>query len=80
MLKWGINKLNQVRLEMPSAGGLVIAHNIEMAQYMCDILEILEGEKPTSFTVKLQILNKKLMPSGEQIKDGCICCDGIRGS
>ena len=47
MLKWGINKLNQVRLEMPSAGGLVIAHNIEMAQYMCDILEILEGEKPT---------------------------------
>ena len=47
MLQWGINKLNDLRKTMPSAGGLVIAPNIEMAKYMAEILEMLDGEKPT---------------------------------
>ncbi len=47
MLKYGIEKLNDQRLTLPNAGGLVIAPNIEMAEYMSDILEKLDGEKPT---------------------------------
>ena len=47
MLKYGIEKLDEQRLSIPNAGGLVIAPNIEMAEYMADILEKLEGERPT---------------------------------
>ena len=46
MLEWGISKLDDLRLRMPDAGGLVIAPNIEMAEYMVDLLEMLEGERP----------------------------------
>ena len=42
MLKYGIEKLDEQRLSIPNAGGLVIAPNIEMAEYMADILEKLE--------------------------------------
>ena len=47
LLKHGIEKLNEQRLTIPNAGGLVIAPNIEMAEYMAEILEKLEGERPT---------------------------------
>jgi len=46
MLEYGGQKLTELRYRMPNAGGLVIAPNIEMAEYMCDLLERLEGEKP----------------------------------
>ena len=46
MIKWGINKLNETRLQMPDAGGLIIAPNIATAEHMCSILELIEGEKP----------------------------------
>lgn len=46
MLEWCIRKLNDLRDEMPSAGGLVIAPNIEVAEYMADLLEIMDGERP----------------------------------
>lgn len=46
MIKWGINKLNETRLQMPDAGGLIIAPNIATAEHMCNIIELLEGEKP----------------------------------
>jgi hypothetical protein len=46
MLEWGISKLDDLRLRMPDAGGLVIAPNIVMAEYMVNLLEILEGERP----------------------------------
>ena len=46
MIKWGINKLNETRLQMPNAGGLIIAPNIATAEHMCNIIELLEGEKP----------------------------------
>ena len=53
MLEWGIQKLDEMRMRMPHAGGLVIAHNIEMANYMADLLAIIEGERP--FVVHNQI-------------------------
>ena len=46
MLQWGIDKLEELRLRMPEAGGLVIAPNIEMAIYMAKIIEKQEGEAP----------------------------------
>ena len=41
-----IEELSQQRLAIPNAGGLVIAPNIEMAEYMAAIIEMLE-KKPT---------------------------------
>lgn len=46
MLIWAIDKLNELRLRMPSAAGLVIAPNITVAEYFVELLEILDGEKP----------------------------------
>lgn len=46
MIEAGIEKLNQLRYMMPEAGGLVIAPNIEIAEFMADLLEKLDGEKP----------------------------------
>ena len=46
LLEWCIDKLNDLRLRMPEAGGLVIAPNIPVAEYMAELLEILDGEKP----------------------------------
>jgi superfamily II DNA or RNA helicase len=46
MLEWGSRKLDELRLRMPDAGGLVIAPNIEMAEYMAKLLEMIEGEAP----------------------------------
>lgn len=47
MLEWGGKKLDELRLRMPNAGGLVIAPNIEMAEYMAKLIEMIEGEAPT---------------------------------
>ena len=46
MLEWGSKKLDDLRLRMPEAGGLVIAPNIEMAEYMAKLIELIEGEAP----------------------------------
>ena len=46
MLEWGSQKLTDLRDRMPNAGGLVIAPTIEMANYMMEMLEKIEGEKP----------------------------------
>ena len=40
---------------MPESGGLVIAYSIEMAEYMADLLQVLEGERP--FIVHNQVAN-----------------------
>jgi superfamily II DNA or RNA helicase len=47
MLEWGGKKLDELRLRMPNAGGLVIAPTIEMAEYMAKLIELIEGEAPT---------------------------------
>jgi len=46
MLDHAGRKLTDLRCRMPNAGGLVIAPNIEMAQYMARLLEMLEQQKP----------------------------------
>lgn len=46
MVEWASEKLTQLRHRMPEAGGLVIAPNIEMAEYMVSVIEQIEGEKP----------------------------------
>jgi len=46
MIEAGIDKLNQLRHTMPEAGGLVIAPNIEIAEFMAELLEKIDGEKP----------------------------------
>ena len=47
MLQWGSEKLDDIICELPKAGGLVIAPDIEFAEYMADLIEQIEGEKPT---------------------------------
>jgi superfamily II DNA or RNA helicase len=46
MLQWGISKLDDLRETVPQAGGLVIAPSIGVAEYMAELLERLDGEKP----------------------------------
>ncbi len=46
MLEWGIAKLDDLRETVPQAGGLVIAPSIGVAEYMAELLEKLDGEKP----------------------------------
>lgn len=46
MLEWGVAKLDEIRETMPTAGGLVIAPSIGVAEYMADLLEIIDGERP----------------------------------
>jgi superfamily II DNA or RNA helicase len=46
MIEWGGKKLDELRHRMPDAGGLVIAPNIETAEYMATLIEMIEGEAP----------------------------------
>ena len=46
MLDWGAQKLDELRLRLPDAGGLVIAPTIEMAEYFARLIEQIEGEAP----------------------------------
>lgn len=46
MLEFGSQKLTELRLRIPDAGGLVIAPSIEMAEYMTRLLAQIEGETP----------------------------------
>lgn len=57
MLEWGIAKLDDLRDTMPEAGGLVIAPSIGVAEYMAELLERIDGEKP--------ILVHSQMPNAE---------------
>jgi len=46
MIDWAGAKLTELRHRMPEAGGLVIAPNIAMADYMCRLIQLIEGERP----------------------------------
>jgi superfamily II DNA or RNA helicase len=46
MLEYARSKLDDLRFRMADAGGLIIAPTIEMAKYMAELLEKLEGEPP----------------------------------
>lgn len=47
MVDWASEKLSDLRYRMPNAGGLVITPSISMAEYMVDLIELVEGERPT---------------------------------
>lgn len=47
MVEWASAKLDDLRLRMANAGALVIAPSIPMAQYMADLIELMEGERPS---------------------------------
>ena len=59
MLEEGI-RLDKTQERMPNAGGLVIAPNIDVAEYMTDILEDLTGEKPILVHSKLPNADTKI--------------------
>jgi superfamily II DNA or RNA helicase len=46
MVDWASAKLDELRTRLPNAGGLVIAPSIEMAEYMVEVIERIEGERP----------------------------------
>jgi superfamily II DNA or RNA helicase len=46
MVDWASAKLNDLRHRMGNAGGLVIAPSIGMAEYMVELIEKMEGERP----------------------------------
>lgn len=54
MVEWASAKLDDLRLRMANAGGLVIAPSITMAEYMVELIERMEGEKPSIVHSQLQ--------------------------
>ncbi len=58
MASWGIEKLEDLRETVPTAGGLVIAPTIPIAEYVAELLEIMTGEKP------LIVHNQSANPEG----------------
>ena len=58
MVNWAIEKLDDLRLRMPEAGGLVIVPTIDMARYMVDLITSIDGEVP--------MLVHSQMPNPEQ--------------
>lgn len=46
MAGWAIDKLEDLRDTVPTAGGLVIAPTIPIAEYIAELLETMTGEKP----------------------------------
>jgi superfamily II DNA or RNA helicase len=60
MIESGSEKLSDLRHRMPNAGGLIIAPNIEMAEYMVALLEKIEGEKPILVHSQMPNPNSKI--------------------
>lgn len=60
MIESGSEKLDNLRLRMPNAGGLIIAPNIEMAKYMVALLEKIEGERPMLVHSQMPNPNSKI--------------------
>lgn len=54
MVEWASAKLDDLRLRMANAGGLVIAQSIPMAEYMVDLIERMDGERPSLVHSQLQ--------------------------
>jgi superfamily II DNA or RNA helicase len=54
MVEWASAKLDDLRLRMGNAGGLVIAPSIPMAEYMVDLIEKMDGERPAIVHSQLQ--------------------------
>ena len=51
MVEWAGAKLTELRYGMPDAGGLVIAPNIQMAEYIATLIELVEGDPPGALRI-----------------------------
>lgn len=60
MLEWAVAQLDDLRCEVPNAGGLVIAPSIEIAEYMAELIEILDDEKPIVIHSQLPNADQKI--------------------
>ena len=60
MLEWGIAKLDELKYRLPNAGGLVIAPNIIVAEYMSELLEMLTSKKPILVHSKTKNTEEKI--------------------
>lgn len=60
MIEYGGQKLTDLRNRMPNAGGLVIAPTIEVAEYMVELIEALEGETPILVHSQLRNADSKI--------------------
>ena len=60
MLEWGITKLEETKERLPKAGGLVIAPNIIVAEYMTELLEMLTKKKPILVHSKTKNTEEKI--------------------
>lgn len=60
MIEWGSEKLSELRHRLPEAGGLIIAPSIEMAEYMVNLIEIIEGERPILVHSQMPNPNSKI--------------------
>ena len=60
MLQWGISKLENTKDRLPNAGGLVIAPNIIVAEYMSVLLEMLTNKKPILVHSKTKNTEEKI--------------------
>lgn len=69
MLLEGIEKLDDRRLRLPQAGGLVIAPSIPTAEYMAELLEIFTGKKPVIVHNKIDNPEDKIKRFKENLSD-----------
>lgn len=60
MLQWGISKLEDTKDRLPNAGGLVIAPNIIVAEYMSVLLEMITNKKPILVHSKTKNTEEKI--------------------
>jgi superfamily II DNA or RNA helicase len=60
MVTWAAAKLDEVRLQLPNAGGLVIAQSIELAEYFLKLIEKIEGERPILVHSQMQNAEQKI--------------------
>lgn len=60
MLEWAVAQLDDLRCQVPNAGGLVIAPSIEIAEYMAELIEVLDDEKPIVIHSQLPNADQKI--------------------
>jgi len=69
MLAHAIEKLDERKMRLSQAGGLVIAPNIAVAEYMCELLERLTKKKPVLVHSKLDNSDKRIERFKNNLED-----------
>ena len=70
MVEWGMDKLDDIKNIMPEAGGLVIAPNIEMAEYFQKLIQLIDKDRQKPTLVHSNIPNaEEKIEAFDQNKD-----------